>query len=185
MKTTIRTAIIAITLTLAAAPLLAESYSGRILDAPGSIQRMSSVTFRLNIDDYSTDDEVRDLAAVLDQEGTRSLERTMDGLDYGWLRIGNDLPQPVAVARSFVSDDGGQVLRVVVARDIAFFETWRHTRSRDYPYTILEIRLDEEGRGEGTMIAAARMETNEEGAVEIDSLGWRPIRLIGVRALKS
>ncbi len=181
MKTS-RIALIAFGLTLAAAPLLAESYSGRILDTPNAIPRVSSMRFDLEIEDYTSDEEVRDLAATLDAEGTRALERKMFDLDRGWLRIGNDVAQEVAVTRSVVTEDGGRILRVVVSRDIGFFETWNQTRSTDYPYTILEIQLDEDGNGVGSMIAAAKIEMDDEGTVEVESLGWTPFRLIGVKA---
>ena len=75
-------------------------------------------------------------------------------------------------------------MRAVIDRPIQMFEVMRSLRSEDYPYGMVELVLDDKGKGEGSLIAAAKIEFNKEGAVEIENLGTRPFRLMNVRLRK-
>ena len=87
---------------------------------------------------------------------------------------------PVAVARS-IEADGERLVRVVIDRPITFFEARNSLRTANYPMTILELRLDERGRGRGTLIAAAQLEIDDEGTLEIESFGRQPFRVVNAR----
>ena len=180
MKTSSKTLMTAFALMIAVSPLTAETFTGRLVDTTGLAPRAGSATFRLQIDDYSSAEEVRGLAAVLSDEGAKALKREMRDLDRGWLRIDGGLPVQVALARS-IEHDGGRRVRVVIDRPISFFETWHHLRTRDYPVTVLELQLDETGRGQGTLIGAAQLKMGEDETLEVESFGRRPLRVTNVR----
>jgi len=52
----------------------------------------------------------------------------------------------------------------------------------DYPFTIMELRLDREGKGEGSIIGGAQLKFNEEGQLDIESSGNQYAKLVNLRA---
>ena len=85
------------------------------MDPGGVTTRSSTVPFSIYIYDYSTDQEVERLAGVLSQKGSEALREELWDLEKGWIRIGNSLGYPVAVARSQPTEGGGR--RIVLFAD--------------------------------------------------------------------
>ena len=55
---------------------------------------------------------------------------------------------------------------------MSFAELRNSGRSVDYPYTMLELVLDKEGKGTGTAIGAAKIRFDKKkGRYEIESFG--------------
>lgn len=80
----------------------------------------------------------------------------------------------------------GRHIYAVADRPIGFLEAYYSTRSRDYPFGILELDLkgdDEKEKGEGTLIYAAKIRVIGGEKVEIENLTFAPIKLLGVRQL--
>ncbi len=169
---------------LAALPAVAqgpEEFTGRIIDVAGSVPGPSTSHVRLHIEEYTPPEELQKLATVLVEEGPEALEKMLYDLDRGWIRVGDRLGYPIAAARSIDTGNGDRVIRVLTDRPIQFFELRAGLRSRDYPFGILEIALDAEGKGEGQLIAAAKIEITKEGTIEIESLGVKPFKLTSVQ----
>jgi hypothetical protein len=61
-------------------------------------------------------------------------------------------------------------------RPIPIVEAWRNDRSMDYPFGFLEIILDAEGKGQGVLVVAAKIEF-KDGKIEMESYGREPFRL--------
>ena len=85
--------------------------------------------------------------------------------------------------------DGGRggSIYAVADRPIGFLESYYSTRSRDYPFGILELDLksgdSETEKGEGTLIYAAKVRVIAGEKVEVENLTFAPIKLLGVRRL--
>ncbi len=157
----------------------AETFIGRAVDTSG--QRLQSTAhFTLHIDEYATDEEIAQHAAVLAETGSRGLEKVLWKLDRGWIKVGTSLGHVVGVARS-IDTDGGRIIRAVTDRPIQLFEVRRGLRSVDYPFGVIELELDADGKGEGRLIAAAKLEFTEDGTLEIEQLGTRPFKLMKIK----
>ena len=159
-----------------------EQFTGRIIDAGGAIPGATAAFVTIRIDEYTSDDDVADYVKLLAERGQGALQDALWDLDIGWIRIGGSLGYPLSIARSF-DIDGGRLIRVVTDRPIQMFESMRGLRTRDYPFGIIEIRLDEDGKGSGELIAAAQAEI-ENGELKIERYGTKPFRLIGMKAEK-
>jgi hypothetical protein len=129
--------------------------------------------------DYSTEEEVQRLADTLANKGAKALREELWDLEKGWLRIGDSLGYPIAVARSQTTGDGRHIF-LVADRPIQFFESWRGARSLDYPFSFIEIRVGKDGKGEGQFIPAAEVRLARSG-VQVESYAFQPSTLLGVR----
>lgn len=81
----------------------------------------------------------------------------------------------------------GRHIYAVADRPIGFLEAYFNTRSRDYPFGILELDLktddSESEKGVGTLIYAAKIRVINGEKVEIENITFAPIKLLGVRQL--
>ncbi len=163
------------------APKTPERFIGHIIDSAGVVPGRTTTFFTLHVDRYSPKEEVERLAGLLKEKGQDAVIDTMQDMKQkGWLRIGGSLGYHVAMIRIFPAPGGGRVIRAVTDRPIQFIESMRGLRSRDYPFGIVELKLDSEGKGEGVLIAAASAEVTKEGALEVKSYGTQPFRILNV-----
>lgn len=142
-----------------------------------------SIQLSIRIDEYTSDQELQRLAEVLAEKGGDALRKEMEKLKVGRIapsgRVGND----IAVARSRKTDTGRRIL-IVTARNMSFMELRRGGRSTEYPFGWMQIDVDDEGKGQGTVIVAGRVSFNKEGGLAVESLGQQNVRLTNVRVRK-
>ncbi|HMY76967.1 MAG TPA: hypothetical protein PLQ88_34425, partial [Blastocatellia bacterium] len=78
-------------------------------------------------------------------------------------------------------EEEGRKINILSERWLGFGELRRGARSVDYPLTYIELFIDEKGKGEGSMIPAARVRLKKGKTLEVENFGIYPARLIGVR----
>ncbi len=87
-------------------------------------------------------------------------------------------------ARQMPLDDGGTRIVLAADRYVPFIEARNNPQLSDYPFTLVEIRLDRNGKGDGRMLVASRLNVNKERVVEVENYGQQPIRLNDVKIEK-
>lgn len=70
-----------------------------------------------------------------------------------------------------------------MADSLNIYELRYGTRSEDYPFTYVELVIDSNGKGEGTLIPAARIhfDSKNKNQVDAENFGIYPARLVGVQ----
>ncbi len=162
-----------------------EQYSA-VWMVTGGARGGSSMPIDIRINRYTTDEEMKKFREILVEGGPERLRRAMEKEDVGQVSPVGRVGTPLAVARKFVNGKK-TTIRVATARNMSFLELRYSGRSTDYPYTIIELNLDETGKGSGTGIAAAAVRFNKKKNVyEIESLqhGTDYNKLMNVRTEK-
>jgi len=152
----------------------------------GGARGGSSMPIDIRINRYTTDEEMKKFAEILVEGGTERLRRALEKEDVGQVSPVGRVGTPLAVARKFVNGNK-TTIRVATARNMSFLELRYSGRSVDYPYTIIQLDLDENGKGMGTGIAAAAVRFNKKkNTYEIESLqhGTEYNKLLNVRKEK-
>jgi hypothetical protein len=159
----------------------AERYVGQLVDTSGVAPGSNTDFFTLQIDSYSSDEENKKLLDVLKEKGAKGLQEALwDVKEKGWFRIGSNLGYHAAVIRQRKTDDGYRVIRAFTDRPIMFYELRNSTRSRNYPFGYIELKLDPTGQGEGQMfVAATAKATGNE--VELENFHAQPLRILNVK----
>ena len=68
-------------------------------------------------------------------------------------------------------------------RYIGFQEAREQPRSIDYPYTLVEVRLNSAGQGEGKWAVATKISFDKKKKViELENYSSEPVRLQNVKA---
>ncbi|MGH9361269.1 MAG: hypothetical protein ACRD2T_05075 [Thermoanaerobaculia bacterium] len=142
---------------------------------------VGSAPVAIHVDEFTTDEEFQRLAQVLAEKGSDGLRDLAFELDKGWVRIGNGLGYPIAVATRKPTAAGGEKVTIVVDRQIEFVELWRNLRSADYPFTYIELTVDGEGKGQGELTPVAKVKLGPGDRIQVEPLGGLPFRLLHVR----
>jgi len=97
-------------------------------------------------------------------------------LRLGWdIRYAWQTPQP----------DGGYRIVVGLDRYMSFAEVRDQPRTVDYPFTLIEIRLNKDGEGEGKLAYATKITFDKKkNTVELENYSSEPVRLTTVKAEK-
>jgi hypothetical protein len=130
----------------------------------------TTVPFDIRVKKYNSFDDVKAYADLVAKSGPAALRSALEKQDLGQLSPVGKVGTPIAIARK-VTDGDKTIIHVVTVRNLSFVELRYSGRSVDYPYTILELVLDKNGKGTGTAIGAAKIRFNKKtGKHEIESL---------------
>jgi hypothetical protein len=117
---------------------------------------------------------------TLQRGGQDEFSRQIESNELGRFSFDGQTGLPINAV--LVDRDGDDTrIRVVFKRWIGFGELRRGARSTDYPFTYVEIRIDQNGRGEGMIIPASRVRARGSNTFEFEDFGTFPGRLMGVR----
>jgi hypothetical protein len=158
----------------------AEHYSGVIVGTRGVAGgRTMGIDMRIN--EYTSDEQVKQLLGLLSEGGPDALRRAMEKLDVGQVSPTGRVGTPISVAR-IRKTERGTLISLVTARRMSFLELYDGGRSTDYQFGIIQLLVDEKGKGDGSAIGAALIKFDKEGTLIIESYGQLDtLRLANVR----
>jgi len=135
----------------------------------------------------SSDEERATLITALMEKGQDLLLKELQKVKprVGYIRTPNSLGYDLQYAYRFVNADGSS--RVVIATDrwIGYWEASRQPRTMDYPFTLIEMRLDKDGNGEGRMAVGTKITKSKDGkTVELENYGISPVALKNLKLQK-
>lgn len=164
-----------------------ETYTGTaVIYGSGFNTRTVTRTFTLNITGQTSDQKAQGFLEVLQQGGQDDLLRQISRENLGSFALTGNLGRDLNVVRES-NVDGKRRIFAVFERWIGFGEIRGGYRSVDYPFSVIEMYIDERtGKGDGTFIPAARVRfrtdrDSGQNTVEIENFGAFPAKLISIR----
>jgi hypothetical protein len=174
----------ALAFAVAGAAQAREVYSGNLLPSTGSFPRTGSQVIKIIVNEFTPAAETERLVGVLKAKGQNALESAMSKLEVGRVQIGNSLSYPIATAAVFEDKElNTRRLVLLISRPISYTEFVRGGRSKDYPYTLIELAMNGPGiddGGSGEMLAAAKIELAKDGKINIENLEAQPRQILKV-----
>jgi hypothetical protein len=161
--------------------VFSERVNGTVVGISGRLAGRSR-PFSLIINSYTPANQIRELNEALERDGQDGLLNALSKMNAGRVQIGTGIGVP---ANAIIVDpwgEGGRKLTVFYERNLSFFELRYGTRSEMYRVGYAEIFLNREGRGEGTLIPAARVRLRDGNTWEVEDFGVFPARLLGLRS---
>jgi hypothetical protein len=142
----------------------------------------------IRIERWSTDEEREQLLDILRGEGSRSrtnreLLRALRRMPRaGFIRSVGTLAWDLRYAQQQPLEEGGRQIVIATDRPIDFWEARNRPRVSDYPFTLLELRLDQNNRGEGKMLAQTRIFIDPRTSnLVLENYSHLPVRLNRIR----
>ena len=79
-------------------------------------------------------------------------------------------------------EDGGERIVLATDRRIGFWEASRQPRSIDYPFTVIELRMNNDGEGVGKMSLATKITADKDRTtVTLENYDTQPVLLQSVK----
>jgi len=167
-----------------------ESFTASVLQT-ANMRLPGGGTFQItmNVDEWTSLEERQRLLTVFKEGGSEALMKELRKAKAGYIVPPAFARWPsweIDVASSIPQPDGGRIVRLFTERPIAFGEAYYNTRSTDYEFGIVELKLNAEGEGEGVTIPAARLSLDKGGQIVVETLPYTtgPQKLLGVRQWK-
>jgi hypothetical protein len=161
---------------------VAERFSAVAVD----LDRGNAIPIQIVINRWSTDAERDRLMNVMMSKGANALLETLqDAPRVGYIRSNTSLGWDLHFASRVRGEDGGQRIIIATDRPMSFSETWNQSRSVDYPFTIIELRVNDSGEGDGTMSLATKVIPDKaNNIVTLENYDIQRIRLQQVKREK-
>ena len=137
--------------------------------------------FRLNVNRYTSAEEVQQLNAALQSGGQDELLRVLSRMEAGRITVGNGVGVDANAIISVPQENGTKII-VLYERNVNFYELRYGTRSEDYRFGYAEIFLRRRGNSEGTFIPAAKVRLRDGNTWEVEDFGVFPARLMGLQS---
>ena len=145
----------------------------------GTGQRIVEIT----VDRWSPNAERERLVAALRTKGPDELLKQLQkNKPVGRIRTPDSLGYDLRYAQQTPLPEGGRMIVIATDRPIGFWEATQHPRSIDYPFTVIQMKLDREGNGSGTLSYATRIVAHENNVIELEDFATQPIMLNNSRA---
>jgi hypothetical protein len=166
-----------------AAPSSGERFQASAIDMNAVGSNMVSLT--IQVDRWSTPQERDALVAAIPQGSEAGLQALQKLPRVGFIKTSTSLGWDIHFA--WQRPDGmGRRIYVATDRPVSFWEASRMARTMDYPITLIEMRVDDSGQGEGSMSVATKVTLDKERrTVELENYGTQPVRLNNVRSSTS
>ena len=123
----------------------------------------TTATVTIRIERWSTEEEREQLLSTLKEAGSanranRQLLRALQRMPRaGFIRTPDSLAWNLRYTQQQPLEEGGRQIVLATDRPIGFWEARNQPRRSDYPFTVLELHLDKDNRGEGRMLAGTRI----------------------------
>lgn len=154
-----------------------ESYSASV-ERIGSARGPMPISIRIY--GYTSDEDAVKLAETLKSLGQDAVADAIWKTAKGYIAPVGGVGIDINYIRVLKSDKG-QTIRMVTARQMSFLEIKRSGLSTEYPFGVLDLTIGNDGKMEGKVIAAAKIQFNKDNAVEIKSYGSDSVRLLNIR----
>ena len=152
--------------------------------AASALRSPATTRLTITIDEYSTYEDAQKYLELLRTDGQAGLRKVMEKVQVGGIVPRGQLREPINFARS-IKVDGGRIINILKTRYLRFMEFALGTpRSRDYDMTFIQLKINEDGEGEGYMFAGTRFFINDENRLVVEQRGTTAIKLTNVKLQK-
>jgi hypothetical protein len=141
-------------------------------------------TVLMSVDRWSSEADRNRLVTTLREKGPNALlDALQDMRPVGRIRTPDSLGYDLRYAQQTPGEDGGRRIVIATDRPIGFWEAWARPRLIDYPFTVIQMNIDRNGRGKGTMSIATKIRAIGN-TIELEDFASAPVMLNDIQAKK-
>jgi len=138
----------------------------------------------MRVNRWSTEAERGTLTRTLLKGGSNDLlDALRDMKSVGTIRTPDSLAYDLRYSHQEPGEDGGRRVVLATDRPIGFWEAANRPRTIDYPFTVIQMQLDKNGDGTGTLSFATKV-IARGNTIELENFASAPAMLTEIRAKK-
>jgi len=167
---------------LAASPQI-EDTPARFTAAAVDMNRGAAGQLEFVVNRWSSDaDRDRLMTVMFDKGPEKLLDALQEMPRMGYIRRPGSIGWDIRFARHMALPDGGERIILVTDRRMGFREIANRHRTVDYPFTVIEMRLQKNGEGEGKVSVATRIIADRANkVVTLENYDIQPVQLTSVK----
>jgi hypothetical protein len=121
-------------------------------------------TIAIAIERWTTDEEREKLASVLVEKNETALLAELQKIKprVGFIRTPDSVGYDLRYAREIVNADGRRRIVIATDRPVSWIEKREKGRPMDYPFMLVEMRLDTKGKGTGKLASMVKVNYDRE-----------------------
>ena len=150
----------------------------------GSSRRPTATSHvKITVDRWSTEDERRRLVSAFTESGDDALLKELRRLKpLGRISTPDSIGYDLRYAHQMPLASGGRRIIIATDRPMSYWESTQRPRSFDYPYTFIEMRIGPDGKGQGKMTVATKVNVFGADAIELENYDMTPVQLSEIRS---
>ena len=159
-----------------------EEFTAVALGGGGPFTTPVATTLEIVIERWTTDAERQRLLEALKLGQKAALEALRDLPRVGYVRTPGNLAWDLQYAHQTPGEDGGRRIFLGTDRPMSFAEEVSRPRTIEYPFSFIDMQVNDEGRGQGTLSRATRVIASDDGRfVQLENFEVQPVRLTEIR----
>ena len=157
--------------------------SARFTALAVNMNRGGSGTVEIVVNRWSSDAERNKLVATALERGSDKLLDALQSMrKVGYIRTPDSIGWDLHYAHRAPLPDGGERVVIATDRPIGFWEAANQPRSVEYPFSVIEMQLNADGEGKGTMSVATKVIADKENRIiTLENFGTSPVLLQSVK----
>jgi hypothetical protein len=160
-----------------------ETFTAFAVDLGNSGRASSTAQVKITIDRWSTDEERRRLVSAFQEKGDDALLKDLSKLKpLGRISTPDSIGYDLRYAHQMPLATGGRRIIIATDRPMTYWERVNSPRSADYPYTFIEMRIGADGKGQGKMTLATKVNMLGADTIELENYDMSPVQLSEIRA---
>lgn len=137
---------------------------------------------QIDITRWSTQSERTELLNVLKKSGAEKLlDALQDMRPVGTIKTPDSLGYDLRYANQTSLPEGGRRIVLATDRPIGFWEATRRPRTIDYPFTVIQMEIDRNGEGKGTLSYATKI-IPQGDTIVLEDFATQPIMLTQIKS---
>ena len=142
-------------------------------------------TVLIHISRWSSESERSRLIQTLQKKGSdQLLDELKDMKSVGTIRSPDSLAYDLRYAHQRQGEDGGRQIVLATDRPIGFWEAVHQPRTVQYPFTVIQMQIAQDGRGKGTLSVATKI-VARDNVVELENFATQPVMLTEIMSKKA
>lgn len=162
-----------------------EKFTAFAVDISNTAPRAAASVVDIQINRWSTEAERDGLLKVFRDKGQDALLSALQKLPVvGGIRTPGSLNYDIHFSMQKPNPEGGRMVFLMTDRYISAWEAMNRPRTMDYPFTLIQLQLDKDGRGVGKASIATKITQEVDGTIELENFSSQPVMLNDVRPVK-
>jgi hypothetical protein len=162
-----------------------EKFTAFAVDISNTAPRANTTPVDIQIKRWSTDAERDQLLQVFRQKGQDGLLSALQKMPVvGGIRTPASIAYDLHFARQRQEPEGGRMIFLLTDRPISTWVAWNRPRTVDYPFTLIQLQLDKDGRGVGKASIATQITQDPDGTIVLENFSSQPVMLNDVKPVK-
>ena len=157
-----------------------EVYTGTVVSIGGQFGGASR-PFTLEVTGFTRGDEAQRAFEILRTQGQDDFIKAISRNKLGSFSVDGQVGRDLRFVQETQTEKGRRIT-ILFERWLRMFEIKYGTRSQDYPFTYIELFVNDNGKGEGSVVGLAKVSFDKRNpnTLDIENYGTYAAKLMGV-----